>query len=311
MKTKLFVFLFVLFSLSNLTAQTAARVEDMLNSSAVSMEQAAWLVLGASETAYRGTAFLYAAEQGWLPANVQPADSIRLDQASLLIMRAFDINGGLFFRLTGSPHYAYRELTYLNIIQERTVPGMNVSGEMLLFMVNRILSQFDTGNLIPNRRTSTSFVYDQEYVVILQDQVLADEIRSEIEASDITNVTVEATESGITISISDIQFYADSSVLPDNEKDKLREIADILTFIGVQRLMITGHTALAGTPEGRLQVSLDRAQAVKDYLVELGVLAADNISVYGYGSTRPIADNNTPEGMALNRRVEIIILEIR
>jgi hypothetical protein len=55
-------------------------------------------------------------------------------------MNAFEIKGGIFYTFTGRPRYAYRELVYLNIIQGRTEPGMNVSGELLLFITSRILT---------------------------------------------------------------------------------------------------------------------------------------------------------------------------
>ncbi|MCL2193083.1 MAG: OmpA family protein, partial [Treponema sp.] len=60
--------------------------------------------------------------------------------------------------------------------------------------------------------------------------------------------------------------------------------------------------------EGQLIVSTERAQAVADHLVYLGVREAHEISIAGYGADRPVADNDTQEGMAANRRVEIIIL---
>ena len=132
-----------------LPAQTAQAIEEILATRAVSNQQAAWLVLEAAGVSYRGDAFRHAAEQGWLTGGAN--DRIRLDQACLLIMRAFDMRGGLFYSLTGSAHYAYRELTYLNVIQERSVPGMEVSGELLLFMTGRILSQFEDEIAIPER----------------------------------------------------------------------------------------------------------------------------------------------------------------
>jgi flagellar motor protein MotB len=55
--------------------------------------------------------------------------------------------------------------------------------------------------------------------------------------------------------------------------------------------------------------SHERAQAVASHLIELEAVHADNVTVIGHGAERPIADNATAEGMAENRRVEIIILD--
>ena len=129
-------------------ASTAEVIENLLNTEAVTNQQAAWLVLEAANISpARGitseaAAFRYAAEQGWLPRNAAPAEPAALNGVSLLIMNAFEIRGGIFFSLFRGPHHAYRELQYLRIIQGRTAPGMAVSGDTLLFMVNRTLSLF-------------------------------------------------------------------------------------------------------------------------------------------------------------------------
>ena len=65
----------------------------------------------------------------------------RLDGVSLLLMESFNIKGGIMYSLFRNPHYAYRELVYLDIIQGRVDPEMTVSGDLLLFLVNRILSR--------------------------------------------------------------------------------------------------------------------------------------------------------------------------
>jgi hypothetical protein len=85
-------------------------------------------------------AFRYAAKRNWLPKKAAANDAARLDGISLLLMRSFGIKGGIMYSLTKSPRYAYRELTYKNIIQGRADPAMNVSGGQLLFIINRALS---------------------------------------------------------------------------------------------------------------------------------------------------------------------------
>ena len=133
-----------------LHSQTARAIEEILDTQAVTMQQTAWLVLevanipysvnasSPTDTSSQAEAFRYAVEQRWLPMNVEPGSRIRLDQVSLIIMRAFNIKGGIFYRLFGSPHYAYRELVYRNIVLGRTDPGLYVSGYDLLYVVNRV-----------------------------------------------------------------------------------------------------------------------------------------------------------------------------
>ncbi|MCL2411453.1 MAG: hypothetical protein FWC97_07395 [Treponema sp.] len=129
---------------TELAQQTAAyEIDSLLQTSAITYAQAARFILEASDRAVftdPEEAFRYAQERNWFGRNVTAEQTARLDVVSKLIMSAFEIRGGLLFSITGRPRYAYRELVYLNIIQGRTEPGLNVSGELLLFITGRILT---------------------------------------------------------------------------------------------------------------------------------------------------------------------------
>jgi outer membrane protein OmpA-like peptidoglycan-associated protein len=126
---------------------------------------------------------------------------------------------------------------------------------------------------------------------------------------DISDVNVRVVEDGIAISLEDIKFNPDSNKLLPEEMEKLDRIAGILLQYPDRDIMIAGHTALAGTSAGRMTLSIERAQAVADYLLSKEVRTADRMVIRGYGAEKPIADNSTQEGMRKNRRVEIILLE--
>jgi hypothetical protein len=76
-----------------------------------------------------------------LPKKAAPQNKASLEGISLLVLQSFGIKGGLFYSLTKNPHYAYREMVYQDIIQGRSDPQMPVSGDLLLFLVNRVLSR--------------------------------------------------------------------------------------------------------------------------------------------------------------------------
>ncbi|MBR5866806.1 MAG: OmpA family protein [Spirochaetaceae bacterium] len=135
------------------------------------------------------------------------------------------------------------------------------------------------------------------------------DVQNTIEQLGIENTQVRADEEGLTISMENIQFKPDSAVLMESEKAKLRQIADILRQFPDNDLLISGHTALAGSISARKQLSQERAQSVADYLMELGVKDAYHIFTQGFGSDRPVASNSTEEGKARNRRVEITIMD--
>jgi len=140
----IFAALFLFFAGSFLYAQsTAQEVEALLANDEVNYADAARFILRASEqyiTSDAEEAFWYAAKKGWLPDYTEPSDPARIDGVGLLIMNAFDIEGGFFYSVTKSPHYAFRELEYRGIIQGRADRYMKISGELLIFIVSRTLA---------------------------------------------------------------------------------------------------------------------------------------------------------------------------
>ena len=70
------------------------------------------------------------------------------------------------------------------------------------------------------------------------------------------------------------------------------------------KLIISGHTDSSGNPDKNMILSKERADAVKQYLIVHGV-QGHRLSADGYGATKPVADNKTAKGRALNRRVEL------
>jgi hypothetical protein len=140
------VLLFLLIPLSaQVFAQTAAGLEALLNEQALTWSATTAFVLeasGALDTAAisKEDAFLFATEREWLPKNAAPDDAARLNGVALLLMRSFDLKGGIFYSLFKSQHHAYRELVYKGLIRGDADPEMTVSGGQLLLIVSRILS---------------------------------------------------------------------------------------------------------------------------------------------------------------------------
>jgi len=103
-----------------------------------------------------------------------------------------------------------------------------------------------------------------------------------------------------------IRFGVDSAdVTPDSEW-VLGNIIDVLRADPSLRLRIEGHTDDTGTAEHNRDLSMRRAQAVMRYLVEQGGIEPGRLTARGFGSERPLAPNDTPEGRARNRRVELV-----
>jgi len=71
--------------------------------------------------------------------------------------------------------------------------------------------------------------------------------------------------------------------------------------------VIEGHTDSTGSDEVNDHLSQQRAESVRDYLVANKTLQAEKIVSIGYGSKRPLASNETEEGRAINRRIDVVI----
>ena len=100
-------------------------------------------------------------------------------------------------------------------------------------------------------------------------------------------------------------FEFNSADLTESSKVVLDRIAEslVLDYSDV-RVEVGGHTDSSGAASYNLKFSRQRANAVRDYLVDRGV-SADRLIAEGFGESRPIADESTPGGAAENRRVEL------
>lgn len=108
-------------------------------------------------------------------------------------------------------------------------------------------------------------------------------------------------------STSGILFDVNSSTLLPQSYGILNEIALALQSGKANNVHIVGHTDSDGTNESNLQLSKQRSQAVKNYLVQQCKLPEGNITTDGKGENNPLTSNATKEGKAQNRRVEFIL----
>ncbi len=126
----------------------------------------------------------------------------------------------------------------------------------------------------------------------------------------IPNVGLDEVLTGIQITMQNLRFIADSDELLPEEKPRVAEIASSLKEIassGNYSILVEGHTADVNKPDGQMTLSIQRAQTIINELSANGI-NRDIFTYRGFGGTKPVADNNTAEGRALNRRVEIIVM---
>ena len=190
---------------------------------------------------------------------------------------------------------------------DQTVYWDTVLGQAAAYQEEfRMVFELSNGRTVEYRGKAGAEIVES---VRMDKQKVAEEITADISRLAIPDVTVRVVDEGITISLDDIQFRADTAVMLPGEREKLDKIVDILLRYQERDILVSGHTALAGTASGRQKLSLQRASVVAEYLIAKKVRTPDRVVVRGYGAERPVADNRTPEGMRQNRRVEITILE--
>jgi outer membrane protein OmpA-like peptidoglycan-associated protein len=101
-----------------------------------------------------------------------------------------------------------------------------------------------------------------------------------------------------------IQFESGKSTILRSSYPVLDQVVKVMVENPEYKLIISGHTDSSGDPEKNMTLSKERADAVKSYLIVHGI-PGHRLTAEGYGDTRPVADNKTTKGRALNRRVEL------
>jgi outer membrane protein OmpA-like peptidoglycan-associated protein len=125
--------------------------------------------------------------------------------------------------------------------------------------------------------------------------------------NDIPGAKVERVEEGIKVEFNEkILFDFSKSDIGDSAKSNLNKLVAVLNKYPNTNIEIQGHTDSRGTDEYNMGLSERRAGAVSSYLQSQGI-ASGRITTKGFGESAPAYSNDTPEGMAQNRRVEFLI----
>ena len=145
-RIRLLLLSFLIFHFSFAFAQTAAEMDAVLELDEISAARAARFVLGAADLLPPGisgpeaekAAYDKAVSNRWIGA-ASGEEAVTLKEASFLIMKAFNLKGGVMYTLLENPRYAYRELVYRRIIMGKADQDMKVSGPKLLLILDKVI----------------------------------------------------------------------------------------------------------------------------------------------------------------------------
>jgi flagellar motor protein MotB len=144
------------------------------------------------------------------------------------------------------------------------------------------------------------YLFYSEHFALNEMKAIADPVQK--------NILLEPIVVGNTMVLRNIFYETGQYELKSISFPELNKLAEFLQANPGIRVEIGGHTDNVGSEEDNFTLSLNRAGAVYQYLVKSGI-APERMTRRGYGETRPVAENMTESGMALNRRTEITILE--
>jgi len=193
---------------------------------------------------------------------------------------------------THEPIAAEIELVNLNSkVEKSRIQRADENGEVML--------------ALPLRRNYAFNVSEEGFLFYSQSMQLAD--ANTLTDPIILDIELEPIEVGAQMELYNIYFETDSfRILPQSEPE-LQKLVAFLKNNNALRVQIQGHTDSTGNPENNLELSKQRANSVVEYLVNNQV-ALNRLEYEGYGDTRPIASNETPEGRRQNRRTTIKII---
>ena len=141
-----------------------------------------------------------------------------------------------------------------------------------------------------------------------QAQAAAAQDRVRALEAQLRDMEARQTERGLLVTLGDVLFAFNKAELTAQAAPRLDKLASFLQQFPDRRLLIEGYTDSVGSDSYNQDLSDRRAQSVRDALVQRGV-NSNRITVRGYGKAYPVADNASPEGRAMNRRVEIVIAD--
>lgn len=122
-----------------------------------------------------------------------------------------------------------------------------------------------------------------------------------------SSAAVETAKVGEVLNLKHVNFASGSAVLTPESSTELALVVEAMTKNPNMTVEVSGHTDNVGNPAKNKSLSDARAKAVAEFVVKKGI-DAKRMTGVGYGDTKPIADNTTPDGRATNRRTEFKIL---
>jgi OOP family OmpA-OmpF porin len=151
-----------------------------------------------------------------------------------------------------------------------------------------------------------------QLILELEGQARAEEQLSQAETLFLPSEAIVFKQSNtIVVRLFGLKFSSGSAKLDESHTELLNKIKRAINIYPDSSLIIEGHTDAQGSAEMNQRLSQKRADAVLGYIINSLHIIPQRISANGYGASRPIANNNTEEGRAKNRRIDLLITPVK
>lgn len=196
------------------------------------------------------------------------------------------------------------------VFDKKTERGLPSAVELIDLATNRPVSRVqtdETGNYLITLPVGKDYAFNVNRKGYL---FFSDNFSLKNKALDSTyekNIPLQPIEVNAAIVLKNIFFDFNQFELQPQSQTELDKLVQLLQENPTVKVQIEGHTDNIGNAADNLKLSQNRAKAVVDYLIGKGI-PANRLSAKGFGATKPIADNNTEEGRAQNRRTELKIV---
>jgi outer membrane protein OmpA-like peptidoglycan-associated protein/tetratricopeptide (TPR) repeat protein len=196
------------------------------------------------------------------------------------------------------------------VFDKKTNAGLPSAVELSSVKTGNIISKIQTdedGNYLVTLPVGKDYAFNvtrQGYLFYSDNFSLLD---NKIDSAFTVNIPLQPIEKGATIVLKNIFFETGKFELQNQSKSELDKLVTLLNDNPNLKIQIDGHTDNVGQEKDNLLLSTNRAKSVVGYLLNKSI-SPQRLSYKGFGSTKPVADNATENGKALNRRTELSII---
>lgn len=196
------------------------------------------------------------------------------------------------------------------VFDKKTTKGLPSTVELIDLASNQVITKVqtdETGNYFITLPTGKDYAFNvnRKGYLFFSDNFLLSDVSPDSTYQ--KNIALQPIEANASIVLKNIFFDVNKFELKAESQAELDKLVQLLNENPTIKVEIGGHTDNAGKPADNLALSNNRSKAVINYLTSKNI-AAIRLIAKGYGETKPVADNRTEEGRALNRRTEMKII---